>query len=300
VANSENHTINDGEQRPISPDFIRASMWQGALHGLGQTAIWEFGDANRGEDGGIKLRPACIFGAGRAWLDARRCAPIAAAVVRATPHIAILYTRNSLYWQKDGYPRTVKAAYTALSFLGEPVTFVTERQLAEGSAAPVQTILLPQANHVTDATVAALTKFVAKGGKLIALGAGNLSNDEYSRPRNLVSALKPSPLPASGDERIVFRQLAPIVRNLGAPPELLDAQNGERVFGVEYRVVSDQGRTYLSALNQLKNEQVVKFAEGSWARTKDLLSGDSVERTHIQLRSMIPVLLDLGTSMNLQ
>ena len=104
-----------------------------------------------------------------------------AAVVRATPHIAILYTRNSLYWQKDNYPRIVKAAYTALTFLGEPVTFVTERQLAEGSAAPVQAILLPQANHVTDATVAALARFVAKGGKLIALGDGNLSNDEYNR-----------------------------------------------------------------------------------------------------------------------
>ena len=35
VANSENHTINDGEQRQVSPDFIRASMWQGALHGTG-------------------------------------------------------------------------------------------------------------------------------------------------------------------------------------------------------------------------------------------------------------------------
>ena len=37
------------------------------------------------------------------------------------------------------------------------------------------------------------------------------------------------------------------------PAELLDAKTGERVFGVEYRVASDQGRTYFSALNQLKN-----------------------------------------------
>ena len=192
MANSENHTINDGEQRQISPDFIRASMWQGALHGLGQTACWEFGDANRGEDGGIKLRPADIFAAGRAWLDARRCANQVAAVVRAKPHIAILYTRNSLYWQKDNYPRIVKAAYTALTFLGEPVTFVTERQLAEGTAAPVRAIILPQANHVTDATVAALDLFVAKGGKLIALGDGNLGRDEYDRRSRLPRTLKPS------------------------------------------------------------------------------------------------------------
>ena len=59
------------------------------------------------------------------------------------------------------------------------------------------------------------------------------------------------------------------------PAELLDAQTGERVFGVEYRVVSDQGRTYFSALNQLKNEQVVKLAGGPQTQIKDLLSGDS-------------------------
>ena len=294
VANSENHTINDGEQRQISPDFIRASLWQGALHGLGQTACWEFGDANRGEDGGIKLRPADIFGAGRAWLDARRCANQVAAVVRAPPHIAILYTRNSLYWQKDNYPRIVKAAYTALTFLGEPVTFVTERQLADGSAAPVQAILLPQANHVTDATVAALTKFVAKGGTLIALGDGNLSSDEYHRPRSLPPTLQPTPLPASSDERVVFRQLASIARDLGAPAELLDLQTKQRVFGVEYRVVNDRGRIYLSALNQLGNAQVVKLAGEPQTQIKDLLSGNIAENTRIHLEPMVPVLLDLG------
>ena len=262
VANSENHTINDGEQRQISPDFIRSSMWQGALHGLGQTACWEFGDANRGEDGGIKLRPADIFGEGRAWLDARRCANQVAAVVRAAPHIAILYTRNSLYWQKDTYPRIVKAAYTALTFLGEPVTFVTEKQLAEGSAAPVKVILLPQATNVTDTTIVALTKFMAAGGRLIALGEGNLSNDEYNRPHNVPSALRPTPLPASRDERVVFDQLAPLVRNLSDLLGPINAQTGQRVFGVEYRVVSDHGRTYLSALNQLKSDLIVKLAGG--------------------------------------
>ena len=127
----------------------------------------------------------------------------------ATPHIAILYTRNSLYWQKDDYPRIVKAAYTALTFLGEPVTFVTERQLAEGTAAAVQAIVLPQANHVADATVAALIQFVAKGGKLIAVGDGNLGFDEYNRKRSVPRSLKPASLPVSDDERIVFRQLAP-------------------------------------------------------------------------------------------
>jgi hypothetical protein len=137
----------------------------------------------------------------------------------------------------------VKAAYTALTFLGEPATFVTERQLAEGTAVPVRAIILPQANHVTDATVGALTRFVEKGGKLIALGKGNLGFDEYDRARRLPQAFKPVPLPASDDDRIVFRQLAPLARALGTPAALFDAPTGEPVFGVEYRVVSDDGQT---------------------------------------------------------
>ena len=188
----------------------------------------------------------------------------------------------------------MKAAYTALTFLGEPVTFVTERQLAEGTAAPVRAIILPQANHVTDATVAALNLFVAKGGKLIALGDGNLSLDEYSRERSLPRSLKSMALPANDDERVVFRQLTPILRKLGLPVELLDVKTGERVFGVEYRVVSEQGRTYLSALNQLKNNLVVKLAGRPPAQIKDLLSENMGESTRIHLEPMVPVLLDLG------
>ena len=297
VANSENHTINDGDQRQVSPDFIRASLWQGALHGLGQTACWEFGDAKRGEDGGIKLRPADIFGAGRAWLDARRCAGVVAAVVRAPPHVALLYTRSSLYWQKDSYPRCVKAAYTALTFLGEPVTFVTERELAEGLAPPVQTILLPHATHVAAATVAALEKFAGHGGTLIALGEGNLGCDEYDRARSLPPALKMATLPASADEQVLFRQLAPLVRKFGGPLELRDTQTGAHVFGVEYRLVHEQGRAYLSALNQLQQEQTVKVAgTQSKDRCKDLLSGAAVDGGRLRLQPMVPVLLDLGAS----
>ena len=296
VANSENHFISDGYQPQISPDYIRSSMWQGVLHGLGQTACWEFGDANRGGDGGIKLRPADIFAAGRAWLDARRCARIVAAVVRAQPHVAILYTRNSLYWQDEDYSKTLTAAYIALNFLGEPVTFVTEKELADGSAVPVHAILLPRATHVTDATVAALARFVARGGKLIAMGEGNLGRDEYDRPRRLPPALKLMPLPPSDDERVLFREFAPISHDLGVDAPLLNAKDASHAWGVEYRVVGDNGHTYLSALDQLKQSQVVKLSGGPRKQFKDLLSGNLVDGTHIRLEPMVPVLLDLGAA----
>lgn len=55
------------------------------------------------------------------------------------------------------------------------------------------------------------------------------------------------------------------------------------------------GRPYLSALNHLKNEQVVKLAGGPQTPITDLLSGNRVDGTHLRLEPMKPVLLNLST-----
>jgi hypothetical protein len=266
------------------------------VHGLAQSCVWGYGVWKRGEiGGGIKLRPADVFAIGRAWLDARRCASTVAAIVRAKPHIAILYSRSSIFWLADRYAFPAKAAYVALSLLGEPVTFVTEKQLAEGSAAPVRAILLPQVVNVSDSTIAALERFTAKGGKLIALGEGNLAKDEYDRPRNLSSSLIAHTITVSSndDERALFDSLGQLAVDMGAPPALLDANTGERAFGIEYRLVGDRDHAYLSALNQLKKAQVVSLSYAGSMPIRDLLSGNRFNGTRIELEPMVPVLLDL-------
>ena len=297
VINSENHFIPDNHVAPISGEYVRSVMWQGALHGQAATSLWIFREAGKTKKtdsgGSIYYRPADVFGAGRAWLDARRCASQVAAVVRATPHVAILYSRNSIYWQDD-YIRTLTADYTALTFMGVPVTFVTEKQLAKGADSSIDTLILPHVNHVADATVSALTRFAANGGKLIAMGNQNLLFDEYNRARILPADYAPKVLPVSDDERVVFQQLAPLAVMLSAPESLLDAKTGARVFGVEYRIMSDQGHNYLSALNHLKQDQIVRLPETAPAPVRDLLSGNLVDAGNLRLVPMVPVLLDLG------
>jgi len=297
IVNSENHVINDGYDPPVPMAYLRSVMWQGVLHGQAGTSCWTFNESGKwrnGDYGSIYFRPAAIYGAGRAWLDARRCASQVAAVVRAKPQVAILYSRHSLFWQ-PGYDQTLMAAYTALSFLGEPVTFVTERQLAEGRAPTVRAVLLPQATHVANATVTALAEFAGRGGKLIAFGEGNLSHDENSRLRSLPVTPAMRTVPASANERVVFDALVPITQELGITARLVDAQTGTPAFGVEYRIVRDQGRTFLSALNQLKQTQVV-WISGLTARSiTDLLSGGSADCARITLVPMVPVLFDLGS-----
>lgn len=102
-------------------------------------------------------------------------------------------------------------------------------------------------------------------------------------------------VPASANERVVFDALVPITQELGITARLVDAQTGTPAFGVEYRIVRDQGRTFLSALNQLKQTQVV-WISGLTARSiTDLLSGGSADCARITLVPMVPVLFDLGS-----
>ncbi|MDR3707929.1 MAG: beta-galactosidase [Capsulimonadaceae bacterium] len=296
VFNSENHLINDRFTGSVPSDFVRSVMWQGALHGQGATVTWVWGEAQDKKSdlyGCIYFRPADVFGAGRAWLDARRCGSQVASVIRAKPHVAILFSRTSLFWQAN-YEASMRAAYSALTFLGEPVTFVTEKELANGTVPPVQAIVLPQATHVGDAAVDALARFVKHGGKLIALGDGNLANDAYSRPRDLPAGLRMASLPFSGDDRKVFDQLSPIAQSLGVQGELVDAKTGHRPFGVEYRIVTDQGRTFLSAINLLRAPLTVKAPGGHAGHGQDLLSGEVVDVAAIVLNPMQPRLVDLG------
>ena len=94
---------------------------------------------------------------------------------------SLSYSRPSVFWQPD-YKDQLMSVYTQLNFLGEPITFVSEQQLAklrgEGDVTTPT-----QATHVTDATVAALQKSVQGGGKLIMGNDGNCGFDQYHRPR---------------------------------------------------------------------------------------------------------------------
>ena len=61
--------------------------------------------------------------------------------------------------------RPRRARFTRrLDFLGNNITFVSEKQLAEGKIPDVPAIVLPHTTHVTNAAAAALTKFQSNGG----------------------------------------------------------------------------------------------------------------------------------------
>jgi hypothetical protein len=291
VFNSENHVIPDGATPYHIPmSHTRSVLWQGGLHHQGSTAIWVWEHASdQSLAGSIYFRPANVFGAGRAMLDLNRLATEVKAINEAKPRVALLYSQPSLFWDEN-YQGTIYSLYTVLNFMGEKVTFISERQLAEGTAAKVQWLLVPNATHVQAPTPKALESFAKDGRKILLVGKDCLGRDEYDRPMNRVEY---PVMELAGDEpssAASLRQaLAPMAFN-----ELRDAATGRPIWGIEFRVVPS-GRTTLVPMNNFSKEtKTASLPRWANASALDLLSGERVDLKGITLEPMTPRLLRIG------
>ncbi len=294
VFNSENHLIPDGSP-PVSipPEHTYSVFWQGGLHHQGATTTWiweEPGDPAL--KGSIYVRPGNIFGAGKAMFDLNRLAPQVAAVNQAPARVAILYSVPSIFWEKD-YGETVRKLYMELLFLGQAVTFVSERQLAEGSAPKVDVIFLPHASHVKDSTVRALNAFSPKLGKVISAASECLAFDEYHHARRWAGRVPiDAQLDLSADEKAFAGQLRfLLIKNGVALTELTDLETNAAARGIEYRIVADGNSTLLPMVNFLTTPRTVKLNFPGPA--VDLISGDTVDVNNLVLEPMKPRLLQI-------
>jgi hypothetical protein len=292
VFNSENHVIPDNSPpNHIPMSHTRSVVWQGGLHHQISTTIWVWetaGDSSLA--GSIYFRPANVYGAGRAMFDLNRLSPEVTALNTAKPRVALLYSQPSIFWEEK-YQGTIRSLYTLLNFMGENVTFVSERQLADGTAAKVKWLLVPNATHVLSSTPAALAAFAKSGGRILLVGEGSLTRDEYDRPLN-----QPSDYPTmelSGDEpataAALRQRLAPLQFN-----DLRDTATGKPAWGVEFRVVQFGGVKLVPLINFDNQAKTVQLP--GWAKQQglDLLSGEKVQLNAISTETMVPRLLRIG------
>lgn len=283
VANTENHILPDGgsagDACPASHTY--AVYWQGALHHQGAQVTWLW--ENQGDpmfEGNISLRPANVYAGAKAMLDLNRLAEEVTAINQAKPEVALLYSPTSTFWEKD-FEETSKEIYTALNFMGLKITFVSERQLAAGKNPPADYVILPHATHVLDSTVAALNRFVEKGGHLILVGPDNLAYDEYHRSRSLPSALaKRSPTPV--------KNLPGVLKTLPRMT-LLNADTRRPAWGVEFRVVAYQDQYLVPLTNLLSKPQIVVLPVKG--KVTDLITGNVLDPAGITLAPMECMLL---------
>jgi hypothetical protein len=295
VFNSENHIIPDGAGPSHVPmTHSRAVLWQGGLHHQGSTTIWVWEQAaDPSLAGSIYFRPANVYGAGRVMLDLNRLSPEVTAINTAKPAVALLYSQPSIFWEEK-YQPTIYALYTAMSFLGQNITFITERQLAHGAAPKAQWLVVPNATHVLTSTLPALARFVKAGGHVLLIGKESLRPDEYDRWLErggenypvLESAAQDPATAAALRERLASVQFV----------DLRDTSTGKPAWSVEFRVVG-QGRSTLVPLINLSTEpKTLGFPAWANQRALDLLSGEEVELSAVRAEPMVPRLLRVGES----
>jgi hypothetical protein len=176
VFNSENHLIMDRETSRIPANRIRAALWQEAVHGQSATTIWVWEvcyDNKHDLAGNIMYRPACTEAVGIVNCDLNRAAPEITALQQAKPDVLLLQSFTSPVWDQ-GYDHCLMQLYTALSFTGLKVGFLSERQLEGGLVPDAPVVFVPDIAHLSDAAAASLRKF---SGHLVFVG----KNDALAR-----------------------------------------------------------------------------------------------------------------------
>lgn len=289
VFNSENHLLPDNSPPAHIPmNHSRSVLWQGGLHHQGSTTIWVWEQAaDPSLAGSIFFRPANVYGAGRAMLDLQRLAPEVFAINTAAPHVALLYSPASIFWQEK-YQSTIYSLYTALNFLGQNVTFISERQLAEGAMLKLKYVLVPNATHILSTTRPALERFTKAGGKVVLVGTNCLSRDEYDRQLTPAANFPQIDLAASGQEtaKNLQQQLTALQFT-----DLRDTANGQTAWAIEFRVVQHGAYLLVPLINFNPEAKVLRLSIPGRSRAVDLLSGQSVELDHIRVEPMLPLLL---------
>ena len=161
---------------------IETALWLAHLHGMAGNLAWYW---SRGADGSVAggqwfrgsllQQPWMLHGYAQETLSLRRFVREVRAFAQETRPVRLLYSEPSAI-QDAHYLDALRDAYEALNFLGAPIGFVTEPQLAERRV-PSGTLLVivPNAQYVQDKTRPALKALIAKGLSVRIIGDHSLS-----------------------------------------------------------------------------------------------------------------------------
>ena len=122
-------------------------------------------------------------------LDLNRAALEVTALQQSPPRLLILHSVTAGVWDRDLYSNCLDRIYTALSFTGLKIGFVTERQLESGEIPVAPVLFVPGIEHLTDAAAAGLRKF---RGRTVFVGRQDLlTHDEYGAAANRTVSADP-------------------------------------------------------------------------------------------------------------
>jgi hypothetical protein len=284
VFNSENHVLLDRESRDVPPAHVRAALWQGAVHGQAATSIWVWQRSyDRKSDfwGGVLERPDAVEAVGLTNIDLNRVAPELRTLQSEPSDVTILSSTSALTWDPQ-VPAVTAALYTALSFTGLKVGFLTERQLESGIKPSTPIVFVPGIVHISPL---ALRPLVEYRGRILFMGSDRLlSRDDHDHPTTLKI-----PAEVLGDThadswRLLWEELTVALTRwqVSSPVQLRDS-HGKAIWGVEWRSAHDTTGELIVNLCNFRHDsvKVQLVREGRIAKGTDLLSGLPLQPTTV-------------------
>lgn len=274
--NSETHLISDNEQRIIPPIHFRTALWQAAVHGQAASTIWLWARSTRKTSDTLRTvleRPDAIESIGRVNLDMNRAASELVALQEAPLDVAILYSMTSQVWDPQVRQET-DALFTALSFMGLKIGFVTERQLEDGDKPSTSILFVPGMVHLSSH---ALSQLAGYTGRLVFVGGKELLvRDEHDRTTTVRFTAEVLNESARASWRSLWRDLKSALRRWAIEPAVtLRSPQGDPLWGIEWRSVHIADDSWLVNLVNYRKDAlpVVMLQKGSRTRCRDVLTG---------------------------
>jgi beta-galactosidase GanA len=298
VFNSENHPIPDRDNRVIPASHMRCVLWQQAIHGQSATVLWvwqpSFGHDPKSElDGNTMYRPACTEAVGVANCDLNRAAYEVTALQQAKPDVLLLHSVTASVWEPQRFDQSLLQLYTALSFTGLKIGFVTERQLEIGLVPHGPVVIVPDIAHLSDAAVACLRKFT--GHLLLAGGSDVLAFDQYGHdrkerlPGEHIEPVRGTTDTAKGLRTVLQAKLS----DWSIRPAIdVRGEDHQPPWGVEWRCAKTDAGVLVNLCNYLNVPTSISLnRDGHSATGRDLLTGqpltDAIKLQPLEVRLVL-------------
>ncbi|MDF2935199.1 MAG: hypothetical protein K0Q90_572 [Paenibacillaceae bacterium] len=315
VINTEDHIIPDKDTRfvPEQVSHVRNDLWQGAIHGRSGSIIWVWDrtdDTTSDLAGSVLNRPDVVSAIGKTSLDLNRLAAQVTAFQKAPYETAILYSKASNLY-RPAYLDAVDRAYTALSYSGQKVGFISEKQIREGKLAGLKLLVVPDSRYVDAETLSVIQSCLDHGGTVVVMGEQALQYNAHQQTldvqvRNDVMS-RSTVIPVTGTADTMSspsaaslkQELLPILSGLKLlQAEIVDAATKQPVMNVEWRLAEHDGRVLLNAANYSWTPKTVEIRLKGQpvAIAGDLIGMKPMQIAQLELAPFTPVLLDLGAA----
>ncbi len=309
VVNSEDHIFADGAvlYHPNIALHGGTDIWQGALHGRGQTTIWmwEHEYLESVLSNSVLTRPDAIYEIARASLDLNRLAYEMTALETREGQIGIIASELTRVYQTS-YANNLYSAYTAAMFNGQAVGFVSDTQMKNIHRYPI--VFAPNITNTYPEALDELIRYIDGGGKLVLLGEDCFGRDERNLPldEEKVNYIRThaTVIPTENDDYYLVSPTGEELQAIMAEMldeknmrrvRIVDAETGEDVRDIEFRY-ADYNDSLLINLCNFKwgNDISVKIlVDGKEVESCTELRSGEVYGSTFQPQPYVPILLQI-------